>query len=53
MILMPRDLLYWWHKPNAIEGRFDRTAQLKEAYKVSVEKTLQLKLHEHEGQDKN
>lgn len=28
---MDKSILYWWHKPNAIEGRFDRDAQLKEA----------------------
>lgn len=35
---MDKSLLYWWHKPNAIEGRFGRTAQIKEEIdKVNAE----------------
>ena len=35
---MDKSLLYWWHKPNAIEGRVDRTAQIKEEIdKVNAE----------------
>lgn len=35
---MDKSLLYLWHKPNAIEGRFDRTAQIKEEIdKVNAE----------------
>lgn len=35
---MDKSLLCWWHKPIAIQGRFDRDAQIKEEIdKVNAE----------------